>query len=165
MPARKGMTGIAIKPNTTVLVLNSSYEPINITNWKRAVVLLLKEKAQVLSNRVIRLLNYVKLPLSRIVSHKPSRSMIYKRDNNTCQYCGSRKNLTIDHIIPKSKGGGDNWFNLTLACSRCNTKKGNKLLEHSGLKLIRHPRAPRNKIEFTLLESNIDEWNQYSFFE
>ena len=77
------MNDIAIQPNTTVLVLNSSYEPINITNWKRAVVLLLKEKAQVLSNRVIRLLNYVKLPLSRIVACKPSRAMIYKRDNNT----------------------------------------------------------------------------------
>ena len=82
------MNGLIIQPNTSVLVLNSSYEPIHITNWKRAVVLLLKEKAQALSNRVIRLVNYVKLPLSRILSTKPSRQMIYKRDNHTCQYCG-----------------------------------------------------------------------------
>ena len=116
-----------IKSNTTILVLNSSYEPINITNWKRAVVLLLKEKAQVLSNRVIRLLNYVKLPMSRIISCKPSRAMIYKRDNNTCQYCGATTRLTVDHVIPRCRGGQDTWENLVVACSTCNTKKGNTL--------------------------------------
>jgi hypothetical protein len=79
------MTNPTIQPNTSVLVLNSSFEPINITNWKRAIVLLLKEKAQVLSHRVIRLLSYVKIPLSKIVSHRPSKAMIYKRDNNSCQ--------------------------------------------------------------------------------
>jgi len=81
------MTKLKIQPNTTVLVLNSSYEPLNITSWKRAIVLLLKEKAQVLSDRVIRLLSYIKLPVSRIVSHKPSKAMVYKRDENKCQYC------------------------------------------------------------------------------
>lgn len=158
------MTYNDIKPNTTILVLNSTYEPINLASGKRAIVLLLKQKAQLLSSRVIRLLNYVRIPFAKIMTHKPSKSAIYKRDKK-CMYCGSTKNLTIDHIIPRSKGGGDNWFNLTLACSHCNTKKGNKLLEHSGLKLIRQPRAPRNKIEFALLESNVDEWNKYSFFE
>lgn len=163
MPARKSMTGIEIQPNTTVLVLNSSYEPINITNWKRAVVLLLKEKAQVLSNRVIRLLNYVKLPLSRIVSHKPSRAMIYKRDNNTCQYCGATTRLTIDHVIPRCRGGQDTWENLVVACSSCNTKKGNTLLEQTGMKLARQPRAPYNKMQFTLSNCNVNEWQEYSF--
>ena len=163
MPARKSMTGIKIQPNTTVLVLNSSYEPINITNWKRAVVLLLKEKAQVLSNRVIRLLNYVKLPLSRIVSHKPSRAMIYKRDNNTCQYCGATTRLTIDHVIPRCRGGQDTWENLVVACSSCNTKKGNTLLEQTGMKLARQPRAPYNKMQFTLSNCNVNEWQEYSF--
>jgi hypothetical protein len=163
VPARKSMTGIKIQPNTTVLVLNSSYEPINITNWKRAVVLLLKEKAQVLSNRVIRLLNYVKLPLSRIVSHKPSRAMIYKRDNNTCQYCGATTRLTIDHVIPRCRGGQDTWENLVVACSSCNTKKGNTLLEQTGMKLARQPRAPYNKMQFTLSNCNVNEWQEYSF--
>ena len=157
------MTTLTIKPNTTVLVLNSSYEPLNITSWRRAVVLLLKEKAQVLSNRVIRLLNYVKLPVSRIISHKPSKGMIYKRDDNKCQYCGSTRHLTIDHVIPKSKGGDDSWFNLTLACSKCNVKKGDKLLENTDMKLIRQPRAPKNKVEFLLLENNVVEWNKYFF--
>jgi len=152
-----------IKPNSSVLVLNSSYEPINITNWRRAIVLLLKEKAQLLSDRVIRLLNYVKLPLSKIMSMKPSRSMIYKRDNNTCQYCGATKHLTIDHVIPKSKGGGEGWENLVVACSTCNTKKGDKLLEHTNMKLSKIPKAPYNKIQFTLSNSDVGEWQEYSF--
>lgn len=157
------MTTIAIKPNTTVLVLNSSFVPLNITSWRRAIVLLLKGKAQVLSNRVIRLLNYVKLPLSRIVSHKPSKSMIYKRDENKCQYCSSTRNLTIDHIIPKSKGGGEDWENLCVACSDCNTKKGDKLLEHTNMKLLKKPRAPYNTIQIKLNQCNIPEWEPYTF--
>lgn len=160
---RKGMSEIPIQPNTTVLVLNSSYEPINITNWKRAIVLLLKEKAQVLSNRVIRLLNYVKIPLSKIISHKPSRAMIYARDNHTCQYCGAVKHLTIDHVIPRCRGGQDTWENLVVACSSCNTKKANTLLEQTGMKLSRQPRAPYNKMQFTLNKCNIPEWEAYAF--
>ncbi len=157
------MTNIAIKPYTTVLVLNSSYEPINITPGRRAIVLLLKQKAQQLSERVIRLLNYVKIPFSKIASHKPSKNAIYRRDGYKCQYCGSTKHLTIDHVIPKSKGGGDHWHNLVVACSTCNTKKGDKYLEHSGLKLMRQPKAPMNKIQFSLWETKNTEWQQYSY--
>lgn len=152
-----------ITPHSTVLVLNSSYEPLNFTNWKRAVVLLLKNKAQVLSQRVIRLLNYVKLPLSKMVETKPSKAMIYKRDDNKCQYCGSTRSLTIDHVIPKSKGGGDTWDNLVVACCSCNVKKGDKLLEQSGMKLLRQPRQPYNKVLFTLNKSNVKEWKEYSY--
>lgn len=152
-----------ITPHSTVLVLNSSYEPLNFTNWKRAVVLLLKNKAQVLSQRVIRLLNYVKLPLSKMVETKPSKAMIYKRDDNKCQYCGSTRSLTIDHVIPKSKGGGDTWDNLVVACCSCNAKKGDKLLEQSGMKLLRQPRQPYNKVLFTLNKSNVKEWKEYSY--
>ena len=157
------MTGITIHPNTTVLVLNSSFEPLNLASGRRAIVLLLKEKAQILSSRVIRLLNYVKVPLSRIVSQKPSRSMIYKRDGYKCQYCSSTRRLTIDHVVPKSKGGGESFNNLVVACSSCNTKKGNKLLEHTNMKLLRKPRAPRNMIEFHIMSSNNPEWKEYTF--
>ena len=157
------MDGIIIQPNTTVLVLNSSYEPLNITSWKRAVVLLLKQKAQALSHRVIRLLSYVKIPLSKIISHKPSRALIYKRDNNTCQYCGATNDLTIDHIIPKCRGGKDSWENLVVACGPCNTKKGDKPLEQTGMKLLRKPRAPHNKMQFVLDNTKIDEWREYTF--
>lgn len=159
---QKGMN-YAIQPNTTILVLNSSYEPLNITSGRRAIVLLLKEKAQILSNRVIRLLNYIKIPLSRIMTHKPSRSLIYKRDNNSCQYCGCTRSLTIDHVIPRSRGGQDTWENLVVACHTCNTKKGNKLLEHTGMKLLKQPKAPHNKIQFALSDSKIDEWREYTF--
>ena len=157
------MDHLKIEPDKTVLVLNSSYEPINITNWKRAIVLLLKQKAQMLSTRVIRLLDYVKIPLSKIVSQKPSRALIYKRDNNKCQYCGSTKRLTIDHVIPKSRGGGDTWENLVVACSSCNTKKGDTFLEQTGMKLVRKPIAPRSKMQFTLNNCNITEWKEYAF--
>lgn len=157
------MTTLTIKPNTTVLVLNSSYEPLNITSWRRAIVLLLKEKAQVLSNRVIRLLSYVSIPVSRIISHKPSKGMIYKRDDNKCQYCGSTRHLTIDHVIPKSKGGSEDWDNLVVACSSCNTKKGDKLLEQTGMKLAKKPRAPYNTMQIKLDKCNIPEWEAYTF--
>lgn len=153
-----------IKFNCRILVLNASYEVINITSWKRAVVLLLKEKAQVISDQVIRLVEYIKIPFAKLKLAKPSRAMIYKRDNNKCQYCGSTRKLTIDHVIPKSKGGEDTWENLVVACSACNTKKGNKLLEHTGMKLVRKPMAPSSKVSFLIMESNVDEWKTYDFF-
>jgi 5-methylcytosine-specific restriction endonuclease McrA len=153
-----------ITPNSSVLVLNSSYEPINITNWKRAIVLILKEKAQVISAKVIRLLSYIKIPISKMVEDRPSKSMIYKRDDNKCQYCGSTRGLTIDHVIPKSKGGGDTWENLVVACSSCNTKKGNKLLEQAGMKLLKQPKRPFNKVQFNLNKSNVKEWKEYCYF-
>lgn len=156
------MSKIAIKPNSTVLVLNSSFEPLNITSWKRAIVLLLKEKAQVLSNRVIRLLDYVKVPLSKIISQKPSRAMIYKRDGHICQYCGATKKLTIDHVIPKCRGGEDTWENLVVACSSCNTKKGHTFLEQTGMKLMKKPKAPYNKMHFVLSDTSIQEWKEYT---
>ena len=80
-----------IEPYSTVLVLNSSYEPLHFTNWKRAVILLFKEKAKIISKRVIRLVNYVKISFQKTRVENPSRAMIYKRDDHQCQYCGSHK--------------------------------------------------------------------------
>lgn len=157
------MDHLKIRPNQTVLVLNSSYEPINFTNWKRAVVLVLKEKVQVLSSRVIRLLSYIKIPVNHVARSRPSRSMIYKRDRNTCQYCGATSRLTIDHVMPKSKGGDDSWENLVVACSKCNTLKGDKLLETTKLKLIRQPKAPWSAVAFDLANCNVPEWREYSY--
>lgn len=157
------MDYLKIEPHQTILVLNASYEPIHFTNWKRAVVLLLKEKAQVLSKRVIRLLNYIRIPLSKIMNEKPSRSMVYTRDENKCQYCGVTRNLTIDHVIPKSKGGDDSWENLVVACVSCNTKKGNKLLENTDMRLIKKPRAPINKAMLYLNGTKNPEWKEYMF--
>jgi len=157
------MQHLQLVPHQTVLVLNASYEPINFTNWKRAVVLLLKEKAQVLSSRVIRLIDYVKIPLNRIMIQKPTRTLIYQRDDHTCQYCGSQKRLTVDHVIPRSRGGQDTWENMVVACSPCNVKKGNTLLEETGMKLKRIPKAMENKITLKLNKSNVTEWKSYIY--
>jgi 5-methylcytosine-specific restriction endonuclease McrA len=148
-------------PNSTILVLNSSYEPINITNWKRAIVLVLKEKAQILSSKVIRLLKYIKIPYSAFREIKPSREMIYKRDRHKCQYCGATKKLTIDHVIPKSRGGDDSWENLVVACSSCNVKKSDKLLSECSMKLTRKPATPLSKVTLSVMYSNVDEWQEY----
>jgi 5-methylcytosine-specific restriction endonuclease McrA len=157
------MDYLQIEPNKTILVLNASYEPINFTNWKRAVVLLIKNKAQALGKRVIRLVNYIKLPYAKLAQNKPSRTMIYKRDGHKCQYCGSTKELTIDHIIPRSRGGEDTWENLVVACMPCNSRKGDKLLEDTNLVLQTIPRKPINKMLFTLDRANVEEWKEYSY--
>ena len=157
------MEYLRIQPGVTVLVLNASYEPLNITDWKRAVVLLLKEKAQLLSARVIRLVNYIRIPFNKIMSQKPTRSMIYERDEHTCQYCGAKKNLSIDHVIPRCRGGEDTWENLVVACSSCNVKKGSTPLEQTGMKLMKTPRPMQNKVIRKLNKTDIDEWREYSF--
>jgi 5-methylcytosine-specific restriction endonuclease McrA len=157
------MDYLKIEPNQTILVLNASYEPINFTNWKRAIVLLMKNKAQALGKRVIRLVNYIKLPYEKLSQNRPSRAMIYKRDGHKCQYCGSTKNLTIDHIIPRSRGGEDTWENLVVACMPCNSKKSDKLLVETNLILRTVPKKPLNKMLFALDRANDPEWNEYSY--
>lgn len=160
---KRSMDYLKIEPHKTILVLNMDYNPINFTNWKRAIVLLMKNKAQALGKRVIRLVNYIKLPYERLMQNRPSRAMIYKRDGHKCQYCGSTKNLTIDHIIPRSKGGDDTWENLTVACMPCNTRKGDKLLEETNLTLKTIPKKPLNKMLFSLDRANVPEWKEYSY--
>ena len=152
-----------IKPNSRVLVLNASYEPLNIVSWKRAVILLLKEKAAFVSEKVIRLVEYIKIPFARINSMKPSRNLIYKRDGHRCQYCGSTRALTIDHVIPRSKGGKDTWENMVAACSSCNIRKGSQSLEQTGMKLAKRPAAPMNKFVFAIYDSDNTEWQKYNF--
>lgn len=125
-----------------VLVLNATYEPISFVTLKRAVVLLLKEKAEVIEAMVerklraercsypyplvIRLVSYV--PVPRFFNLPLSRRSLLSRDNYTCQYCGTTEHpLTIDHVIPRSRGGKTEWTNVVAACVSCNRKKGNKM--------------------------------------
>jgi CRISPR/Cas system Type II protein with McrA/HNH and RuvC-like nuclease domain len=137
-----------------VLVLNSDYTPLNITTVIRGFVLVNKGKAEILKSAenpiitgyqkfvrpvIIRLYNYVKY---RSGDLKINRSRIFKRDLHQCVYCGSRKNLTIDHVIPKSRGGDNSWNNLVTCCSPCNRKKGDKTPEESNMKLGRKPYMP-----------------------
>ncbi len=152
-----------VEPHSTILVLNSSYEPIHFTNWKRAIVLLFKEKAKLITKRIIRLVNYVKLPFTHGKTDYPTRSMIYKRDDNECQYCGSKTNLTIDHVIPRSRGGEDTWENLVTCCASCNSKKGNLLLKETNMALKKIPHAPFSKVVLDLQKSRVAEWKEYIF--
>ena len=152
-----------IEPHSTVLVLNSSYEPLHFTNWKRAVVLLFKEKAKVISKRVIRLVNYVKISFHRTRIETPTRALIYKRDDFECQYCGSKKSLTIDHVIPRSKGGKDTWQNLVACCTSCNIRKGNKLLKDLDMNLRRQPTEPISRVLLDLEKSHVEEWKSFIF--
>jgi hypothetical protein len=152
-----------IRIHNNILVLNADYNPINICDGRRAIVLLLKQKAQFVSEKVIRLLEYIRIPFTKIMSHKPSRNMIHKRDNHTCQYCEAKDDLTIDHVLPSSRGGGDDWTNLVSCCSRCNAKKGNRTPEEVGMKLLKQPKIPFNRVHLTINSSNNPDWRQYIY--
>ena len=149
--------------NRNILLLNSSEEILRVINWKKAVKLLVSGKAKKPYNysesycvrtvkgeykipAAIVLVNYVYMPYSEN-SMSPTRRNIFKRDNHTCQYCGfsskNPKNLTIDHVHPRSKGGGTQWTNLVTACPTCNIKKGNKLLKECNMQLKNKPKKPK----------------------
>ncbi len=164
-----------------VLVLNATYEPLNVVSLRRAVVLLLKEKAEVVeaaeawlrSERtalpiplVIRLVYYVRIP--RRFSLPLSRRTVLARDHYICQYCGAqpgKANLTIDHVVPRSKGGETQWENVTTACGPCNRRKGNRTPEEAQMPLHARPRRPRY-LALTLLEGSRapQAWNKYMYF-
>lgn len=150
-----------VEPHSTILVLNSSYEPLNFVSWKRAIVLLIKEKAKLISKRTIRLINFVKIPSKNYRNYFPTKSLIHKRDDFQCQYCGAYRNLTIDHVIPKSKGGGDTWDNLVCCCYRCNIKKGDLLLHETDMTLYTKPHSPLNPLHLKMERSMVSEWKDY----
>jgi 5-methylcytosine-specific restriction endonuclease McrA len=158
-----------------VLVLNASFEPLNITSWRRAIVLLLKEKAEHVEDQgrvlrsgitqptVIRLRHYVNIPYREIPL---TRRNILHRDSHTCQYCGySGDDLTLDHIIPKSRGGLDTWDNIITACTRCNVKKGSRTPKEAGLFLRSTARRPYSSLHFEVSRQvnngNHEEWRKY----
>ena len=152
-----------IKLNSSVLVLNQDFNPINIADAKKAIKLLLKKKAEFITEKVIRLVQYIYLPISRIRNTKPSRKSIHVRDGNKCVYCGSTKNLTIDHIIPTSRGGKNTWANMVCCCNSCNTRKGNRTPTEASMKLHKIPDEPFNKVHFGIQSSNDTEWMQYVY--
>jgi hypothetical protein len=156
-------TNYVITPNAHVLVLNSTYEPIAIQSWKKAILKVVKNKARLVGNNIIKLVSYVKLPYKRVMSCYPTRKQVFKRDNHECQYCGAKEDLTLDHVIPQSKGGEDTWENLVTCCISCNSKKGNKLLHETNMVLRSTPAKPFNKINLDISRSNNTEWKAYSF--
>ncbi|MEB3235581.1 MAG: HNH endonuclease [Cyanobacteriota bacterium] len=142
-----------------VLVLNASYEPLNITTWRRALVMVLKGKAEGLEHdlsrpirpdlllpTVIRLRQFVRVPYRPLPL---TRRNVFQRDGHRCQYCGSGKEpLSIDHVLPRSRGGADTWENVTTACLPCNVRKGSRTPREAGMPLQRQPHRPLSTLTF-----------------
>ncbi|WP_299824605.1 HNH endonuclease [uncultured Pontibacter sp.] len=158
-----------------VLILNQDFSAIAVCSVHKAFLLVYLNKAETVAKlkdaclrtinhtypvpSVIRLQNYVRVPYHGIAL---SRHNIMRRDNYSCQYCGSPKNLTLDHLLPRSRGGETNWLNLVTACMRCNTRKGDRTPEEAGLKLNRKPIRPSLQ-HFLQLQVNVhnQDWSSY----
>ena len=159
-----------------VLVLNASYEPLNITTWRRAMVMMIKGKAESLEQdtsreirrgthlpTVIRLRQYVHVPFRQLPL---TRRNLFQRDHQTCQYCGSRDQpLSIDHVVPRSRGGSDTWENVTTACLSCNVRKGNRTPKEASMPLHRAPHRPLSSFSFEasrhIHSGRHSEWSKY----
>jgi 5-methylcytosine-specific restriction endonuclease McrA len=165
-----------------VLVLNASYEPINVCAARRAVILVLKGIASVEERSlhdlhaarlrfpvpsVIRLLEYRRIPHQ---TRALSRKNILMRDRYTCQYCartGTSAELTLDHVIPRSRSGESSWENLVACCHPCNNRKGNRTPEEASMKLARAPRPfslHTSRHLMRLLAHSEDQWRKYLFY-
>jgi 5-methylcytosine-specific restriction endonuclease McrA len=158
-----------------VLVLNASYEPLNVCSVRRAHVLVFKGKAEILEAHVrslrsasdtfrrphvIRLLHYVRVP--RLAQRKISRRALFARDGYRCQYCGSAGKLTLDHVVPRSRGGESDWENVVASCAPCNLRKGDRLPEEANMSLETPPRLPAPALFVTLAAPTIpDRWQPY----
>ncbi|NMM50539.1 HNH endonuclease [Marinigracilibium pacificum] len=141
--------------NQKVLLLNQDYSPLAVCTVNKAFILLFLDKAEMVREfagealhsvtrtfpkpAVVKLKRYINLPYKNVML---SRKNIFKRDDHKCQYCGKSSDLTVDHLVPKAKGGKTTWSNLVTACKRCNTVKGNSSPEEVGLELRRQPYRP-----------------------
>ena len=162
--------------SSAVLVLNLNYEPLNVCNLRRAMVMIIGGGAEILENgrgcirspsqlwpipSVIRLGHMIKRPVPRV---HLCRREIFRRDNHTCQYCGRRtRELTMDHVVPRHRGGQHTWGNLVSACASCNRRKGGKTLQQARMQLLRRPFEPKPTARYlyqTSLRHN-DEWEQF----
>ena len=143
-----------------VLVLNQTYEPINVCNARRAIRMMITGKADTVETNgllvrseamefhlpaVIRLRTYVYVPRRSQIPF--SKKNVMRRDENTCQYCGAKGGfLTVDHVLPRSRGGRSTWENVVCSCRRCNAKKGDRTPDEARLKLKKQPQKPKSFI-------------------
>ncbi len=163
--------------NGHVLVLNQDYCALTICSVERAVILVLMRKAELVQAddhrfvrspsthlpwpSIVRLKAYVSVPYKRIML---SRKNILRRDRFRCQYCRGREKLTIDHVVPRSRGGRDTWENLVTACTRCNNRKGNRTPEEANMRLFRKPFRPSHVMFIRDYVGTLDEtWKPYLF--
>lgn len=156
------------------LVLNATFEPLCVVASRRALLLVLDGKADLVHDTgacfhsaraaypepsVVRLAQYVRLPRQSRVAI--SRRSVFARDNHRCQYCGSTAE-NIDHVVPRSRGGAHIWENVVAACKRCNAAKEDRLLEDTGLVLARAPRAPRSRVWLLVASGEVrSDWEPY----
>jgi len=160
-----------------VLLLNANYEPLNVCNMRRAVTLVMLGKAEILQDAeeairtcsgdltapsVVKMRYHVRRPIPKL---RLSRHSILARDNYVCQYCGSGKDLTIDHVIPRWVGGPQTWENLVTCCRKCNLKKADKTPQQANMKLKKEPRRPKY-VPYLSLQKYIraiqrEEWQFY----
>jgi 5-methylcytosine-specific restriction endonuclease McrA len=139
------------------LLLNSTFEPLRVVTWKRAIIMVMLGKVEVIEEyeraiRGIRVSIYLPavIRLNRFIRRKTpivkfSRQNLYVRDRGVCQYCGTpfeHKELTYDHVVPRSKGGQTEWTNVVSCCTACNLRKGGRTPEEAGMPLIKKPKAP-----------------------
>jgi len=159
-----------------VLVLNANFAPINVCTTRRAIGLILTDKASLVMNgrgwvqtvshtfqkpSIIRLGRMVKRPRPRVAL---SRREIFRRDHFTCQYCGHKGgNLTLDHVIPRRLGGVHSWENLVTACAACNHRKGGRTVEQAGMHLPRLPKEPSSSAVYIFARHirNHQEWKPF----
>jgi 5-methylcytosine-specific restriction endonuclease McrA len=162
---------------TRSLVLNASYEPLSIVSSRRAVCLLLADKAELVEcdeavvrsanvsipvPTVVRLRYMVRVPRRAVAA--VSRRAVFARDDYRCQYCGARAD-SIDHVLPRSRGGSHVWENLAAACRPCNMKKRDRTPDEAGMRLLRPCRAPRGTAWVTLGLLGVPEaWQPYLAF-
>ena len=161
--------------DSPVLVLNQNYQPLNVCNARRALVLLGLGKAELMENgrgyihsvthsfaipSVIRLIYMVKRPL---MQRRLSRRAVFYRDDFTCQYCGKEtKALTLDHVMPRSRGGPHVWENVVSACIPCNHRKAGATPREANMRLNREPKTPRpNPYSLFHQRTILDEWHQF----
>ena len=166
------------------LLLNATYEPLKVVDWRKAITMLCQGKVEVVSEyerevrsvsvtfklpSVIRLLRYI--TIKRRIDYVPfSRANIYARDDHRCQYCGIEHPvgaLTFDHVLPVSQGGKKNWENIVTSCIGCNRRKGGRTPVQAGMRVIRQPSRPRRSpvVRLTFgLRNAPESWRDYLYW-
>lgn len=161
-----------------VLVLNANFEPVNVCDMRRAVGLIMSEKAAMVVNgrgeiktisssfprpSVIRLEKMINRPRPQL---KLTRREVFRRDNSICQYCGKKtSDLTIDHVVPRHAGGKHIWTNVVAACPACNHRKGGRPLDETNMRLLRQPSEPPTSAHYIFGRHLADNTEWLSFLE
>ncbi len=166
------------------LLLNATYEPLKVVDWRKAITLWCQGKVEVISvydrevrsvsvsfklPSVIRLLRYI--TIRRRFNYVPfSRANIYARDGHRCQYCGREfvvSELTFDHVVPVSQGGRKDWENIVTSCISCNRRKGGRTPAQAGMRVTRRPRRPTRApmVRFSIgIDQAPDSWRDYLYW-